>query len=96
MARAEATKVEALIETGRQRLDELIEGALNGNPGDRGAGGGAGEGIGEAGSELMRLWQEGKEQLAELAEKGGEVRKVLVDERRVGEGRRGGGSVWMC
>lgn len=89
MTRLEATEVESLVANGRQRLDELIAGALNEDPADgvnREGGVGA-----EAGGELMRLWKEGKEKLAGLAGKGGEVRIVA----RCGEIRytAGGGYV---
>lgn len=74
LSRIETAKVEALLESGRQRLDCLIDatmgaGNASGNPvrGEGAAGAGAG-------AELLRLWEEGKEQLAELAGKGGEVR----------------------
>lgn len=64
--------MEALLESGRQRLEGLIDAAISDGIA-RGGGGGSGEGEGGAGAELTRLWEEGKEQLAELAGKGGEV-----------------------
>lgn len=75
LTRIETAKVEALLESGRQRLEGLIDAAIgagstSGNPV-------GGEGTGGAGAELMRLWEEGKEQLVELAGKGGEVRCAL-------------------
>lgn len=68
--------MEALLESGRQRLEGLIDKAIS----DGRARGGGGDGAeGGAGAELTRLWEEGKEQLAELAGKGGEVRANRVD-----------------
>lgn len=69
LASQETARMETLLETGRQRLEGLIEAAITG---DGGSGGGSGSLDG--GADLTRLWQEGKEQLAELAGKGGEVR----------------------
>lgn len=68
--------MESLVESGRQRLEGLIDAALSDGSGSgtSGGGGGAEGGVGLAGAELMRLWEEGKEQLSELAGKGGEVR----------------------
>lgn len=52
------------METGRKRLEELIAGRRGG---DDGAGG-------ESGSlELLRLWEDGKEQLLGLVAKDGQV-----------------------
>lgn len=64
--------MEALLESGRQRLEGLIDAAIS-DGSSRGDGGSC-AGVGGAGAELTRLWQEGKEQLTELAGKGGEVR----------------------
>lgn len=72
MTRIETAKVEALLESGRQRLEGLIDAAIG--AGDRSGNPVGGEGGEGAGAELLRLWEEGKEQLAELAGKGGEVR----------------------
>lgn len=71
MTRNETQKIESLITSGRQKLDKLIAGALNGDPAD--GVGDIGEGIGEATTELRRLWEDGKEQLTALAGTGGEV-----------------------
>lgn len=84
LTRLEAAEVESLLANGRQRLDELIAGALNEDSAD---GVNRGGGVGTAaGGELMRLWEEGKEKLAELAGRGGEVRIVArcgeIDIRR--------------
>lgn len=67
--------MESLVESGRQRLEGLIDAALSDGTGSSTTvgGGGAEGGVGRAGAELMRLWEEGKEQLSELAGKGGEV-----------------------
>lgn len=80
LTRIETARIESLVETGRQRLEGLIDAALSdarnsgSSSGDGDVGGGGDGGGGVAGAELMRLWEEGKDQLAELAGKGGEVR----------------------
>ncbi|CAN0100653.1 unnamed protein product, partial [Ectocarpus sp. 12 AP-2014] len=76
LTRAETARMESLVESGRQRLEGLIDAALSdgtgsGTSGDHG--GDAEGGVRRAGAELMRLWEEGKEQLSELAGKGGEA-----------------------
>lgn len=71
--------MESLVESGRQRLEGLIDAALSNGSGsgtNGNHGGDAEGGVGRAGAELMRLWEEGKEQLSELAGKGGEVRRL--------------------
>ncbi|CAM9136355.1 unnamed protein product [Scytosiphon promiscuus] len=79
LTRIETARIESLVEAGRQRLEGLIDAALSDGKDisksgiSSGGGGGADGGVGVAGTELMRLWEEGKDQLAELAGKGGQV-----------------------
>lgn len=64
LSREQADKIEALVQAARKRLEELIAGRRSLDDGEGG----------ERGSvELLRLWEDGKEQLLGLIAKDGQV-----------------------